>query len=143
MAPTPDLITESFLSAYFCRAKAPPVHDPKDRPRPSRSVGYLEVGPEQLDPTPVHKWHRLGPAERVKDELMHQFYLRYMEIVARNAKFAACKAYYPDAEGMMVACVVDRAARMYWIGFNARGLYVAGAIAAGSVPDLMIPEGSP
>ena len=91
----------------------------------------------------MHKWHRLGPAERVKDELMHQFYLRYMEIVARNAKFAACKAYYPDAEGMMVACVVDRAARMYWIGFNARGLYVAGAIAAGSVPDLMIPEGSP
>lgn len=144
----PEMITESFLSAYLRRGTCTFAHDPKDMPRPDgavRPVGYLEVGPGEDLGAGLHRWHRLAPARRVKDEVMHRFYLRYMQRLAEDPSFEACKVFYPDDAGMMLACVLiplkGRPPRMAWIGFNARQLYTAGVVALTGTPSAVLPEG--
>ena len=141
--------TESWLTACARRATGPFVHDPKDQPRPdgaARPVGYLEIGHQTEGAKPVHRWHRLGAAEQPADRLMHTFYLRYMQALAESERYEAVKVFYPDAEGIMVACVLmelagAKAPAMCWVGMSARALYVAGIVALGAAPGPLLPEG--
>lgn len=120
-------------------------HDPRVMERPPVVVHYLDVHPHTPTGTkPAMFWHRLGPPERPADELMHRHFVEAMRQLAANERFAAARAFYPDAEGVLVAFVRweppnepilrQQPARNLWVGYNARSTYAAAMTAVQGLP---------
>lgn len=146
-------LTPDMLTLYAVRG-GPYVHDPRDSQRPKpriESAGeavvrYLEVDPGTPPAGALPMvWGKLGPAARPADELMHRFFLESMKLLARSTQWLAARAFYPDATGLLVACVLVRVEGrdplMCWVGYNARAVYVAGAMALANLPEALAPEG--
>lgn len=126
-------------------------HDPRVMERPHPVVHYLDVHPNTPTGTkPAMFWHRLGPPARPEDELMHRHFVEAMRQLAANQRFVAARAFYPDAEGVLVAFVrweppardfenpitgIGRQpGHSFWIGYNARSTYAAAMTAIQGLP---------
>lgn len=114
------------------------------RPAPGRPVGYLPIDPGTETPPKLNiMWHKLGEPVRPADELMHRFFRQSMQQLVEMPQFWRGVAFYPDEAGVLVARVVLRdgpTSLPIWVGYNARAVYAAGALALASTASGLLPE---